>query len=162
MKINGSTVGTPTPRSNFNQTDPKKADYIIGRENIVDKTDLTSVTKEILAEAKASGEFDGKDGQDGYTPIKGVDYFDGQDGADGQNGKDGYTPIKGVDYFDGKDGKDGADGYTPQKGIDYFDGKDGKDGESYTLTEQDKADIAAIVLSEMPETSTYTGEVEVI
>lgn len=34
MKINGITVGTPTPRSNYNQTDPKKADYIIGRENI--------------------------------------------------------------------------------------------------------------------------------
>ena len=33
-KINGITVGTPTPRSNYNQTDPKKADYIIGRENI--------------------------------------------------------------------------------------------------------------------------------
>jgi hypothetical protein len=29
-------------------------------------------------------------GKDGYTPIKGVDYFDG---------KDGYTPIKGTDYF---------------------------------------------------------------
>lgn len=138
------------PRSNFNQTDPKKADYIIGRENIVGKADLASVTEEILAEAKASGEFDGKDGQDG---------------KDGSNGKDGYTPIKGVDYFDGKDGtngKDGADGYTPQKGVDYFDGKDGKDGESYILTEQDIADIASIVLSEMPEISTYTGEVEVI
>lgn len=36
-------------------------------------------------------------------------------------GKDGYTPIKGVDYFDGEDG------YTPQKGVDYFDGEDGKD-----------------------------------
>ena len=34
MKINGITVGTPTPRSNFNQTEPKKADYLIGRENI--------------------------------------------------------------------------------------------------------------------------------
>ena len=34
MKINGITVGTPTPRSNYNQTDPKKADYIIGREKI--------------------------------------------------------------------------------------------------------------------------------
>lgn len=33
-KINGITVGTPTPRSNFNQTDPKKADYIIGRDKI--------------------------------------------------------------------------------------------------------------------------------
>jgi hypothetical protein len=53
-------------------------------------------------------------GEDGYTPIKGVDYFDG---------KDGYTPIKGVDYFDGHDG------YTPVKGVDYFDGKDGRDGQ---------------------------------
>lgn len=40
-KINGITVGTPTPRSNYNQTDPKKADYIIGRENIATKDDLT-------------------------------------------------------------------------------------------------------------------------
>lgn len=37
----------------------------------------------------------GIDGEDGYTPIKDVDYFDGEDG---------YTPIKGVDYFDGEDG----------------------------------------------------------
>lgn len=67
-----------------------------------------------LKQAKESGEFDGADG---YTPQKGVDYFDGKDG------QDGYTPIKGVDYFDGRDGtngKDGVDGYTPQKGVDYF------------------------------------------
>ena len=34
-KIRGNTVGTPMPRSNFNQTDSKKADYIIGRDKIV-------------------------------------------------------------------------------------------------------------------------------
>lgn len=55
----------------------------------------------------------GKDGEDGYTPQKGVDYFDGEDG------EDGYTPVKGKDYFDGNPG------YTPQKGVDYFDGEDG-------------------------------------
>lgn len=32
MKIIGATVGTTTPRSNLNQTNPKKADYIIGKE----------------------------------------------------------------------------------------------------------------------------------
>lgn len=47
----------------------------------------------------------GKDGEDGYTPIKGKDYFDGEDGVDG------YTPIKGIDYFDGKDGTDGTPAY---------------------------------------------------
>lgn len=64
----------------------------------------------------------GDKGDDGYTPVKGVDYFDGEDG---------YTPVKGVDYFDGEDGKDGVDGkdgYTPVKGVDYFDGEDGADG----------------------------------
>jgi hypothetical protein len=30
-------------------------------------------------------------GDDGYTPIKNVDYFDGKDGKDGRNGKNGVT-----------------------------------------------------------------------
>lgn len=78
----------------------------------------------------------GKDGKDGYTPKKGVDYFDGapgKDGKDGRDGADGYTPTKGVDYFDGvngkdgidgSNGKDGVDGYTPVKGVDYFTDED--------------------------------------
>lgn len=32
MKIKGNTVGTTMPRANLNQTDPKKADYVHGRE----------------------------------------------------------------------------------------------------------------------------------
>lgn len=102
------------------------------------------------------------DGKDGYTPIKGVDYFDGRDGYtpvkgvdyfDGEKGNDGYTPVKGIDYFDGKDGKDGKDGYTPVKGTDYF-------------TEEDKAEIAeqAAGLVEIPEggggNSVYFSEEE--
>lgn len=46
----------------------------------------------------------GDKGDQGYTPQKGIDYFDG------------YTPIKGVDY---------DDGYTPIKNVDYFDGQSG-------------------------------------
>lgn len=42
---------------------------------------------------------DGRDGVDGYTPVKGKDYFDGKDGKDGEAGADGRTPEKGVDYF---------------------------------------------------------------
>ena len=41
----------------------------------------------------------GEPGKDGYTPVKGKDYFDGKDGKDGAPGQPGYTPIKGVDYF---------------------------------------------------------------
>lgn len=34
----------------------------------------------------------------------------GEDGKNGQPGEDGYTPIKGIDYFDGEDGLPGANG----------------------------------------------------
>lgn len=72
----------------------------------------------------------GPQGRDGYTPIKGVDYFDGVDGTDGKDGKDGkdgYTPVKGVDYFDGEKGEKGEKGdpgYTPQRGTDYWTATD--------------------------------------
>lgn len=68
----------------------------------------------------------GLPGENGVTPKKGVDYFDG---------KPGYTPVKGKDYRDGKDGitpekdvdyRDGEDGKTPEKDVDYFDGKPGE------------------------------------
>lgn len=71
----------------------------------------------------------GDAGADGYTPIKGVDYFDGDKGDPGNDGVDGYTPIKGVDYFDGVNGTNGIDGYTPIKGVDYFDGEKGDKGD---------------------------------
>lgn len=113
MKIKGNTVGTPIPRSNYNQTDPKKADYLVGRENIVGKDELASITDKILEEAKASGEFDGQPGADGK---------DGKDGADGtsvtitditESNEDGGSNV--VTFSDGntltvKNGSKGADG----------------------------------------------------
>ena len=150
-KIIGVTVGSPLPKPNLKQTDPRKGDYVKGKDIIpskvsdlendsgfltehqdisgkLDAAKLPEAINTALAQAKNSGEFngaDGEDGKDGYTPQKGIDYFDGKDGQDGKPGEDGYTPKKGVDYFDGQPGKDG---YTPVKGVDYFDGKDGKDG----------------------------------
>lgn len=44
----------------------------------VDKSNLEQIVNNTLAQAKASGEFDGadgKDGLDGYTPVKGEDYY---------------------------------------------------------------------------------------
>ena len=61
----------------------------------------------------------------------------GPTGETGPQGEPGYTPIKGVDYFDGTPGAPGKDGYTPIKGVDYFDGKDGKDGKDGTMTFED-------------------------
>ena len=49
-----------------------------------------------------------------------VEWLASLHGKNGRDGQDGYTPQKGKDYFDGKDGKDGIDGYRPVKGEDYF------------------------------------------
>lgn len=89
---------------------------------------FTTTTSPIFVQGPVQGPpgNDGADGADsvvpgppGYTPVKGVDYFDGVDG---------YTPIKGVDYFDGTNGTNGTNGYTPIKGVDYFDGINGTNG----------------------------------
>ncbi len=80
-------------------TPQRGIDYLTEQEMIDIKDELTPVK-----------DVDYFDGEPGYTPVKGVDYFDGEPG---------YTPVKGVDY---------SDGYTPVKGVDYFDGKPGQRG----------------------------------
>lgn len=75
--------------------------------------------------------------KDGYTPVKGKDYFDG---------KDGHTPIKGEDYFDGIDGKDGEQGPKGDKGDPGNDGLNGKNGKSV-----DEAKIIKKVLQKIPK-----------
>lgn len=67
--------------------------------------------------------------KDGYTPIKGIDYFDGLSvkGEQGIAGKDGMNGANGIN------GVNGQNGYTPVKGIDYIDGQDGVDGKTPIL-----------------------------
>lgn len=55
---------------------------------------LQEAVNDALRIAKESGEFDG---QPGYTPQKGVDYFDGKPGVPG------HTPEKGTDYWTPED-----------------------------------------------------------
>ena len=78
----------------------------------LDADKLTEALNYALAQAKASGQFDGKDG---YTPQKGIDYFDGDPGEPGKDynlteadkqeiagmveAPPGYTPVKGTDYW---------------------------------------------------------------
>lgn len=123
-KIIGVTVGTNiNPQRLSEYVEDGKSAYELAVEHGFKGTE-----QEWLASLRGK---DGVDGKDGYTPIKGKDYFDGApgkdgvDGKDGIDGKDGYTPVKGKDYFDGKDGKDGAPG---KDGLPGKDGADGKDG----------------------------------
>ena len=90
-KIIGVTVGTPALQSDWNQTDPNRVDYI------KNKPDLSSLGKDgkdgengatftpyISADGTLSWENDKGlpnpddlkiKGDDGYTPLKGLDYF---------------------------------------------------------------------------------------
>lgn len=55
MKITGITVGTTLPKSNFDQTDPSKGDYIKGDRSFL-TSDETLTKKGKFADAKAVGD----------------------------------------------------------------------------------------------------------
>jgi hypothetical protein len=66
-------------------------------------SDGTSITFATLT-VQQKAELKGERGDDGYTPVKGINYRDGIDG------KDGKTPVKGIDYNDGTNGTNGTNG----------------------------------------------------
>ena len=111
----------------------------IGSSGISPTIKVTSITggnKVEITDANGTKIFNvmhGTNGSNGYTPVKGVDYFDGEDGVngkDGVNGADGVSPTLSVaeitgghrvtitdingtqtfDVMDGRDGQNGADG----------------------------------------------------
>ncbi len=112
--------------------------YLTEHQDISGKLDASALPAAVntaLAQAKASGEFDGKDGQDG-SPGK-----DGADGKDGSPGKDGVsaahswngttltiTSASGTSSADLK----GDKGDTGAAGSAGKDGSNGKDGVSAT------------------------------
>ncbi|MBQ4561374.1 MAG: SGNH/GDSL hydrolase family protein [Clostridia bacterium] len=82
-----------------------------------DKLDMSGLTDAIntaLAEAKESGEFDG---EDGYTPVKGVDYFTPKEIADIKAElsapvvDDGYTIVSSIDEMTDTEKKYVLNGY---------------------------------------------------
>ena len=124
----------------------------------------------------------GVPGNDGYTPIKGKDYFDGKNGADGKDGEDGISVthswdgailtitsasgtssvnLKGEKGDKGDKGEPGLPGVTGKDGVNGKDGKDGVDGRTPIkgtdyFTETDKAEMVSAVLAALP---VYDGEV---
>ena len=99
---------------------------------------VTNYMNTNAAMLKGKDGLNGVDGKNGYTPRKGIDYFDGDKGDKGDPGEKGEKGAQGLKgekgdpftYEDftaeqlanlkGKDGTNGKDGYTPQKGVDYF------------------------------------------
>ena len=92
----------------------------------------------------------GLPGSDGYTPIKGIDYFDGEKGDKGDQGEQGIQGLQGLQGEQGErgiqgetgeqgeqgiQGPKGEDGYTPIKGVDYFDGLKGDKGDPFIYSD---------------------------
>ena len=98
-------------------------------------SELTTAVETALAEAKASGEFDGEDGRDGTSvTVSSVTESTEDGGSNVVRFSDGKTLTV-------KNGKTGADGKTPVKGADYF-------------TADDKTEMVNLVLAALP---TWTG-----
>lgn len=142
MKIIGNTVGTTTPKPDLMQTDPRKGDFVKGKQKFLDEIDIKTAVETALAEAKESGQFDGENGDpgdDGFSPVATVTQTEngavitvtdksgtttatvssGVKGEKGDPGEKGEPGTPGKDGAAGAPGKDGADGKTPVKGVDY-------------------------------------------
>lgn len=74
--LNSLTLNDTTYDSFVDQTAREMAAAAVSQEQLGDAVD------QALAEAKESGDFDGAPGEDGRTPVKGVDYFTEEDKAE--------------------------------------------------------------------------------
>ena len=91
-------------------------------------------------------------GQDGYTPQKGIDYFDGSNGLDGKDGKDGVSITH---TWNGTSLSITSASGTSEMDLRGPIGPAGQDGQDYVLTQDDKTEIAGLVDLTNYATTTY-------
>lgn len=130
-KTGAVTVSVPTKVSQL-QND---SGYLTQHQDISGKLDVSALPTAIntaLSQAKASGEFDGKNGTS--VTVSNVTESTADGGSNVVAFSDGKTLTV-------KNGKTGAPGKAPVKGVDYF-------------TDTDKAEMVNSVLAALP---TWTG-----
>lgn len=101
----------------------------------ISRDDLQEATNEALAQAKASGEFDGAPGKDGAN---------GEPGPQGERGATGAIGPQGPKGDKGDKGDTGATGPQGLKG------DKGDTGPAYVLTDADKTSIKNAVIAALP------------
>lgn len=110
-----------------------KGEYLTEHQDIsgkLDASELPSAIDAALAMAKESGEFDGRDGSNGYSPYIEDGYWYV------------YTEDRGTYYNSGVKAQ-GEEGKTPVKGVDY-------------CTDTDRQEMVNAVIAALP---VYNGEV---
>lgn len=89
-----------------------------------------------------------------FSIMNGTDGADGIDGTDGSDGQDGVSPAITITEITGGHAITISDALHPNgqtfNVMDGINGQDGADGSDYVLTNQDKADIAALVVQLIP------------
>lgn len=129
----------------------EKPTYTAEEVGAIDQDELQGAVDIALAQAKASGEFDGADGRDGvdgkdgYTPIKGIDYFDGEKGDKGDQGPQGAEGPQGPRGEQGPKGETGPQGEQGQTGPQGPQGEQGPKGEPGATGSQGPAGSDATV-----------------
>ena len=126
------------------------------RNDKLDASELTNAINTALAQAKASGEFDGApgkagaDGQDGITPTI------GPNGNWYLSSTDTGKPSRGETGPAGSDGKDGSDGQPGRDGIDGQDGVGIQSVEQTTTSTEDGGTNVVTVTKTDGTSSTFS------
>ena len=141
--------------------DAKAAGDAIGKK--LDATALPTAINDALAQAKASGEFNGAKGEKGDKGDPGAQGIRGEKGEKGDKGDPGEQGIRGEKGDTGPAGEKGETGPAGQKGAD------GKDGAGMDVTGAKVGQIAKITAVDsagkptaweavdMPKTKSYTA-----
>ena len=82
---NDSNYITAIPSEYVTETELNAKGYLTEHQDISGKLDASALPTAInnaLTQAKASGEFDGKNGDPGYSPVRGTDYWTDADKAE--------------------------------------------------------------------------------
>ncbi len=104
--INPGRTSFPTIIEKGDKGDPAQIDYekvstiIEGQIEKIDYSKLEQiiedkVTKKLTTIPPAKDGTNGNNGLDGYTPIKGIDYFDGENGINGKTPELRINPLTG-------------------------------------------------------------------
>lgn len=121
---------------------PEKPSYTADEVGALSAATLPEAITTALAQATASGAFDGADGQDGITPTIGENgnwYLGETDTGKPSRGETGPAGADGRDGADGQPGENGTDGYSPTANVTQTD-----NGATITITDKNGTTTATV------------------
>ena len=110
LTANPPTVTETDPTVPAWAKQPQKPAYTASEVGAISQEDLQEATNEALAQAKASGEFNGQDGKDGADGQDGITPTIGENGNWYLGNTDTGKPSRGEPGQSGADGQPGSDG----------------------------------------------------